>query len=89
MAGQGILVSDAATFAGGIVNTGKLGPGPASALAVCIFWRQRIGRGITNSGTITASQHGIVLQNGDDFEDVASRRIASFRCCAEIRSLPD
>jgi len=33
VAGQGILVSDAATFAGGIVNSGKLGPGPASALA--------------------------------------------------------
>ena len=72
-ADQGIFVKSVTTFAAGIVNSGKLGAQTGISVSNFVFFGAgSSGGGITNRGTITASDHGIVLQNGADFAGVVA-----------------
>ena len=70
-ANQGIFVDHVTTFGGTIVNSGKLGAETGISVSNFVFFgASSSGGGITNSGTISASDRGIVLHDAANFAGV-------------------
>jgi hypothetical protein len=72
-ANQGIFVDHVTTFGGTIVNSGKLGAETGIGVGNFVFFgASSTGGSITNSGTISALERGIVLHDAANFAGVVA-----------------